>query len=173
MNVAVFVRQGLNQTAQLVLLDHGLYETMNEADRHSLSNFYKAVVLKDEENMKHYALRMNIAGRFPAILAGSGRTIRIVILFCYAIVGKAKKPRMFFSAGGQSNQFSQFKVDAVCSPIFLHCGSFSFRSRRPLLYAKLSGTNLKMGACRGDFSINRLLVEPLTARLLTVAEIHI
>ena len=44
---------------------------------------------------------------------------------------------------------------------------FSIGPRRPLPYAKLSGTNPKIGTCRGNFSINRLLVEPLIARPLT------
>jgi len=35
------------------------------------------------------------------------------------------------------------------------------------VYAKLSDTNPEIGACRGNFSINRLLVEPLIARPLT------
>jgi len=36
-----------------------------------------------------------------------------------------------------------------------------------MAYAKLSGTNTEIGTCRGNFSINKLLVEPLIARPLT------
>jgi len=34
-----------------------------------------------------------------------------------------------------------------------HCGSFSIGMRRPLPYAKLSGTNLKIGTCCVKFSV--------------------
>ena len=59
------------------------------------------------------------------------------------------------------------QVDSICLPIFLHCGSFSIGPCRPLPYAKLSGTNSEIGTCRGNFTINKLLVEPLIARPLT------
>jgi len=57
--------------------------------------------------------------------------------------GKSKK-RVFFTAGDQTNSiFSMFP----------HCGSFSIRLHRPLPYAKLSGTDLKIGACHVNFSV--------------------
>jgi len=84
------------------------------------------------------------------------------------IVRKVKTGHMFFAAGGQTNGFSRVKVDSICFSMFPHCGSFIVgRTRRSLPHAKLSGTNLKIGTCRGDFSINRLLEEPLIARPLT------
>ena len=61
------------------------------------------------------------------------------------VVGKVKNGRVSFSAGGQTNGFSQFKVDLICLPMLAHRGSFSIGSHRPLPYAKLSGTNLKTG----------------------------
>jgi len=72
-----------------------------------------------------------------------------------------------FAVCGQTNWLSQFKVDSICLPMFPHCGSFSIGLCRALPYAKLSGTNPEIGTCRGNFSINRLLVEPLIARPLT------
>jgi len=48
-----------------------------------------------------------------------------------------------------------------------HCGSFSMGPCRPLPYAKLNGTNPEIGTCRGNFSINKLLVDALIARPLT------
>jgi len=38
--------------------------------------------------------------------------------------------------------------------MFPHCGSFSIGPCRPLPHAKLRGINLKIGTCRGNFSIN-------------------
>jgi len=74
---------------------------------------------------------------------------------------------MSFAVCGQTNGLSQFKVDSICLPMFPHCVSFSIGLCRPLPYAELSGTNQEIGTCRGNFSINRLLVEPLIARPLT------
>jgi len=71
---------------------------------------------------------------------------------------------VFFAVCGQNNGLSQFKVDSICLSMFQHCGSFSIGPCRPLPYAKLSGTNPEIGTCRGYFSINKLLVEPLIAR---------
>jgi len=56
----------------------------------------------------------------------------------------------FFAAGGQTNGFSQFKVDSVCLPTFPHCGSFSIAPHRPLPHAKLNGTKPEIGTCRGN-----------------------
>jgi len=50
--------------------------------------------------------------------------------------------------------------------MFPHCGSFSIGPRGPLPNAKLSDTNPQIGTCCGNFSINRLLVEPPIARPL-------
>jgi len=85
------------------------------------------------------------------------------------IVGQVKNARVFVAVCGQTNVLSQFKVDSICLPMFPHChdcGSFSIGPCRPLPYAKLSGTNPELDTCRGNFSINRLLVEPLITRPL-------
>jgi len=42
------------------------------------------------------------------------------------IVGKVKNGRVF-AVCGQTNGFSQFKVDSICLPMFPHCGSFTIR----------------------------------------------
>ena len=52
-------------------------------------------------------------------------------------VGKDKNSRVFFAVGGQTNGFSQFKVDSICFPMFSHCGSFGIGPLRPLPHAKL------------------------------------
>jgi len=68
-------------------------------------------------------------------------------------VRKDENSLVFFAVGGQTNGFSQFKVDSICFPTFSHCGSFSIGPLRPLPHAKLSGTNLKIGTCRVNFSV--------------------
>ena len=71
----------------------------------------------------------------------------------YTIVGNVKNGRVFFAVCGQTNGFSQFKVDSICLPMFPHCGSFTIRPHRLLPLAKLSGTNLKISTCRVTFLV--------------------
>ncbi|XP_066064891.1 uncharacterized aarF domain-containing protein kinase 5 isoform X5 [Chamaea fasciata] len=48
----VLVRRGPDGKAQLVLLDHGLYETLSERDRASLCGLWRAIVLRDRDGMR-------------------------------------------------------------------------------------------------------------------------
>ncbi|KAI8519457.1 putative aarF domain-containing protein kinase 5, partial [Branchiostoma belcheri] len=77
----VLVRRGCDDKAQLVLLDHGLYQNLEkkvtcttgsvlsldypglepgQATRLSLCRLWKAVVLKDEENMKGFSYQLGV-----------------------------------------------------------------------------------------------------------------
>ncbi|XP_008300864.1 putative aarF domain-containing protein kinase 5 isoform X2 [Stegastes partitus] len=48
----VLVRRGPDNKAELVLLDHGLYEYLTEQDRESLCRLWRSIVLRDEQEMK-------------------------------------------------------------------------------------------------------------------------
>ncbi|XP_019613569.1 PREDICTED: uncharacterized aarF domain-containing protein kinase 5-like [Branchiostoma belcheri] len=56
----VLVRRGCDDKAQLVLLDHGLYQNLEKNTRLSLCKLWKAVVLKDEENMKGFSYQLGV-----------------------------------------------------------------------------------------------------------------
>lgn len=58
----IFVRKGKNGKAELVILDHGLYQTVSYENRQSLCHFWEAIVLKDHKNMKKYADELNVSG---------------------------------------------------------------------------------------------------------------
>lgn len=58
----MYVRKSSDGSAELVLLDHGLYEYIDTSDRVALANFFKAIVLKDEPAMQYHAQRMNVKG---------------------------------------------------------------------------------------------------------------
>jgi len=60
--VLVYVRKDKQGKAELVLLDHGLYEYMEATERIALANMFKAIVLKDEEAMRLHAHTMNVDG---------------------------------------------------------------------------------------------------------------
>lgn len=65
----VFVRKNKGKV-QLVLLDHGLYETITEDIRNDLCCFWEAIVLRDYERMKIYSDKLHVSDhkRFAEIL---------------------------------------------------------------------------------------------------------
>lgn len=60
----VFIRQGMDKKAEVVLLDHGLYETLPNEIRDALCHFWEAIVLMDHAAMKKHAARMNVKEYF-------------------------------------------------------------------------------------------------------------
>lgn len=58
----VLVRK-VNGKAQLVLLDHGLYQKVSDKDRTALSYMWKAIVLNDHANMKKYANELGVESK--------------------------------------------------------------------------------------------------------------
>ncbi|XP_035230873.1 uncharacterized aarF domain-containing protein kinase 5-like isoform X2 [Stegodyphus dumicola] len=56
----VFVRKGKNNEAEIVLLDHGLYEYLPESNRLSLCKLWKSIILNDQKNMKKYCSQLGV-----------------------------------------------------------------------------------------------------------------
>lgn len=56
----VFVRKGKDKKAQIVLLDHGLYEHVPEKTRHILCNCWESIVLKNDSSLKTFANELNV-----------------------------------------------------------------------------------------------------------------
>ncbi|XP_011687388.1 PREDICTED: uncharacterized aarF domain-containing protein kinase 5-like [Wasmannia auropunctata] len=60
----VFVRKGKDKKAQIVLLDHGLYEHVPEKTRHILCNCWESIVLKNDSSLKTFANELNVEGEY-------------------------------------------------------------------------------------------------------------
>ncbi len=60
----VFVRRlkGTKNEAEIVLLDHGLYEYIGDEDRKNLCKLWKYIIVKNEEKMKYYSKKLNVTG---------------------------------------------------------------------------------------------------------------
>ncbi|XP_032465430.1 uncharacterized aarF domain-containing protein kinase 5 isoform X4 [Phocoena sinus] len=58
----VLVRKGPDGKGQLVLLDHGLYQFLDEKDRSALCQLWRAVILRDEAAMKAHAAELGVQG---------------------------------------------------------------------------------------------------------------
>ncbi|XP_013787107.1 uncharacterized aarF domain-containing protein kinase 5-like [Limulus polyphemus] len=56
----VFIRKGKDGKAQIVLLDHGLYEYLPEENRISLCKLWKAIVLNNHDEMKSYCEELGV-----------------------------------------------------------------------------------------------------------------
>lgn len=51
----VFVRQGKDKKAEIVLLDHGLYDRLKPSHRQYLCKLYKAIIMRNEDEMEKYS----------------------------------------------------------------------------------------------------------------------
>ncbi|KAK0044013.1 putative aarF domain-containing protein kinase 5 isoform X1 [Biomphalaria pfeifferi] len=56
----VFIRKGADSKAQLVLLDHGLYDSLSGDHRRALCNLYKAIIMNDEEGMDKNSYKLGV-----------------------------------------------------------------------------------------------------------------
>ncbi|XP_048771954.1 uncharacterized aarF domain-containing protein kinase 5-like isoform X3 [Ostrea edulis] len=56
----VFIRKDTAGKAQLVLLDHGLYDKLTPENRQSLCNLYRAIVLNNEDNMQKFSKALGV-----------------------------------------------------------------------------------------------------------------
>lgn len=48
--------------AELVLLDHGLYQQISDEDRKALSHMWKAMVLNNHSDMQKYSQMLGVEG---------------------------------------------------------------------------------------------------------------
>ncbi|XP_029519104.1 uncharacterized aarF domain-containing protein kinase 5 isoform X2 [Oncorhynchus nerka] len=60
----VLVRRGPDKKAELVLLDHGLYEYLSETDRVALCKLWRSIVLRDDTAMKRYSNSLGVKDYF-------------------------------------------------------------------------------------------------------------
>ncbi|KAK2887248.1 hypothetical protein Q8A67_015476 [Cirrhinus molitorella] len=60
----VLVRRGPDNKAELVLLDHGLYEYLSKSDRTALCQLWRSIILRDEAGMKTYANQLGVKEYF-------------------------------------------------------------------------------------------------------------
>ncbi|XP_008329588.1 putative aarF domain-containing protein kinase 5 isoform X2 [Cynoglossus semilaevis] len=60
----VLVRRGPDNKAQLVLLDHGLYEYLSQHDRESLCKLWRSIVLRDKAAMEKYSNALGVKEYF-------------------------------------------------------------------------------------------------------------
>ncbi|KAL6081279.1 hypothetical protein STEG23_037560 [Scotinomys teguina] len=56
----VLVRKGPDGKAELVLLDHGLYQFLDKKDRSSLCQLWRAIILRDDAAMKTHAAALGV-----------------------------------------------------------------------------------------------------------------
>ncbi|XP_066064888.1 uncharacterized aarF domain-containing protein kinase 5 isoform X3 [Chamaea fasciata] len=99
----VLVRRGPDGKAQLVLLDHGLYETLSERDRASLCGLWRAIVLRDRDGMRERGAGTGGARLLPvlgdAAAAPPGRRRLSSPGPCGSSPGPGGRPRPRPSAG--------------------------------------------------------------------------
>uniref|UniRef100_A0A6Q2Z1R5 ABC1 atypical kinase-like domain-containing protein n=1 Tax=Esox lucius TaxID=8010 RepID=A0A6Q2Z1R5_ESOLU len=60
----VLVRRGPGKKAELILLDHGLYEYLSKDDRVALCKLWRSIVLRDDAAMKMYSKKLGVKDYF-------------------------------------------------------------------------------------------------------------
>lgn len=60
--LTVFVQRGADGKARLVLLDHGLYDHLKQSQRKALCRLYKAIIMRQEEDMEKFSLDLGVKG---------------------------------------------------------------------------------------------------------------
>ena len=63
------MRRDAEGRGQLVLLDHGLYDSLSERNRVSLCRLYKAIILRDETSMIKYTRQLGVNGQASYLLS--------------------------------------------------------------------------------------------------------
>ena len=83
-------------TAEIVLIDHGLYECINENDRRALCKLWKYIILKDEAKMRHYSKLLNVNGKLLFLFSTR---------LSYVFDGNdtIRSPRCFTTASAEEN----------------------------------------------------------------------
>lgn len=56
------MRRGADGKAELVLLDHGLYDRLSPTHREALCNLYKSIIKRDEEGMEKFSRELGVEG---------------------------------------------------------------------------------------------------------------
>ncbi|XP_069478049.1 uncharacterized aarF domain-containing protein kinase 5 [Ambystoma mexicanum] len=60
----VLVNKGPDEKAQLILLDHGLYEYLSEKDRTALCKLWRAIILRDDAAMRLHSYQLGVKDYF-------------------------------------------------------------------------------------------------------------
>ncbi|CAG05996.1 unnamed protein product, partial [Tetraodon nigroviridis] len=60
----VLVRRGCDNSAELVLLDHGLYEFLSHCDRVALCKLWRSIILRDQAAMQKYSSALGVKEYF-------------------------------------------------------------------------------------------------------------
>lgn len=74
------MRKSAKGDAELVLLDHGLYQQVPEKNRIALSHLWKAIVFNDHVNMKRYSNDLGVESNDFFLIIDISMTIKFFIL---------------------------------------------------------------------------------------------
>jgi len=85
--ISVLVRRGSNGKAELVLLDHGLYEYLPPSVRQPLCRLWKAIVTNSHADMKTYASELGVKGIVLKLIGPHIKVNTIFIHMC-CVAGK-------------------------------------------------------------------------------------
>ncbi|XP_052819370.1 uncharacterized aarF domain-containing protein kinase 5-like isoform X3 [Mya arenaria] len=96
----VFIRVGKDKKSEIVLLDHGLYDYLKPCHREYLCNLYKAIIMRNEDDMERYSHLLGVKDR--------------VELFCEILVQRPlKRSTLYLSSKLTEEDIKQLKKRAA------------------------------------------------------------
>ncbi|XP_030076513.1 putative aarF domain-containing protein kinase 5 [Microcaecilia unicolor] len=107
----VLVRKGPDGTAELILLDHGLYEFLSERDRRALCRLWRSIILRNEATMKRHSSELGVKDYFLFCEILMQRPIRMGTLQLSNILTREETAYMQDMAKGHFNQIMQVLKD--------------------------------------------------------------
>nr|XP_033790751.1 uncharacterized aarF domain-containing protein kinase 5 isoform X1 [Geotrypetes seraphini] len=107
----VLVRKGPNGKAELILLDHGLYEFLSERDRRALCRLWRSIILRREAAMKKHSSELGVKDYFLFCEILMQRPIRMGTLQLSNILTREETTYMQDMAKDHFNQIMQVLKD--------------------------------------------------------------
>uniref|UniRef100_A0A5F8H547 AarF domain containing kinase 5 n=1 Tax=Monodelphis domestica TaxID=13616 RepID=A0A5F8H547_MONDO len=90
----VLVRKGSDGKAELVLLDHGLYQFLSEKERLALCQLWRAIILRDDAAMKRHSAELGVEDYFLFCEILMQRPIQMGQLWQSGILNSAERAYM-------------------------------------------------------------------------------
>ncbi|XP_029448170.1 uncharacterized aarF domain-containing protein kinase 5 isoform X3 [Rhinatrema bivittatum] len=114
----VLVRKGPDGSAELILLDHGLYEFLCESDRTALCRLWRSIVLRNERAMKIHSSELGVNDYFLFCEILMQRPIRMGSLQLSNILTQEERTYMQDMAKDHFNRIMQV-LKALPRPMLL------------------------------------------------------
>lgn len=129
--ISVLVRRGSNGKAELVLLDHGLYEYLSPSVRQPLCRLWKAIVTNSHADMKTYASELGVKG---IVLKLIGSHIKVNMIFIHMCCVARKQTSHVSCLNAHNSSCTCKNATFLSSPSLFPASYCSLNKNLPLIW---------------------------------------